>query len=50
VATAGYSASVLVGPTIGFLARGVGLTAALSVIGVAGALIVLLGPKLGSTA
>jgi hypothetical protein len=46
VATAGYTGGVLNGPTIGFLARGVGLTAALLVIAVAGGLIALLGPRL----
>jgi MFS transporter len=46
VATAGYLGGVLNGPAIGFLARGVGLTAALSLIGVAGALVALLGPRL----
>jgi hypothetical protein len=46
VATAGYTGGVVNGPAIGFLARGVGLTAALSLIAVAGALIALLGPKL----
>jgi hypothetical protein len=48
VATAGYTGGVINGPTIGFLARGVGLTWAMSVIGVAGAVIALLGPRLGS--
>jgi hypothetical protein len=46
VATAGYTGGVVNGPAIGFLARGVGLTAAMSLIGVAGALIALLGPRL----
>jgi hypothetical protein len=46
VATAGYTGGVLNGPAIGFLARGVGLTAALSLIGVAGVLIAALGPRL----
>jgi predicted MFS family arabinose efflux permease len=46
VATAGYTGGVVNGPAIGFLARGVGLTAALSLIAVAGALIAGLGPKL----
>jgi predicted MFS family arabinose efflux permease len=46
VATAGYTGGVVNGPAIGFLARGVGLTAALSLIAVAGALIAVLGPKL----
>ena len=46
VATAGYTGGVVNGPAIGFLARGVGLTAALSLIAVAGALTALLGPRL----
>jgi hypothetical protein len=46
VATAGYTGGVVNGPAIGFLARGIGLTAALSLIAVAGALIALLGPRL----
>jgi predicted MFS family arabinose efflux permease len=46
VATTGYAGGVLNGPAIGFLARGIGLTAALGTIGVAGALIALLGPRL----
>jgi predicted MFS family arabinose efflux permease len=46
VATAGYTGGVVNGPAIGFLARGVGLTAALSLIAVAGALIAVLGPRL----
>jgi fucose permease len=50
VATAGYCGGVVNGPAIGFLARGVGLSAALGLIGVAGAVIALLGPRLGSTA
>src|SRR4051794_29214898 len=48
VATAGYTGGVVNGPSIGFLARGVGLTWAMSLIGLAGALIALLGPRLGS--
>jgi MFS family permease len=50
VATAGYCGGVVNGPTIGFVARGIGLSAALGLIGVAGALIALLGPQLGSRA
>jgi len=46
VATAGYVGGVVNGPTIGFLARGVGLTWAMSLIGVVGALIAVLGPRL----
>lgn len=48
VATAGYAGSLVNGPAIGFLARGVGLTAALGLIGAAALVIVLLGPRLGS--
>jgi predicted MFS family arabinose efflux permease len=50
VATAGYTGGVVNGPVIGFLARGVGLTIALSVVGVAGALIAVLGPRIDSRA
>ena len=50
VATAGYFGGVVNGPAIGFVARGVGLSAALGVIGIAGAVIALLGPRLGSSA
>ena len=50
VATAGYTGGVVNGPAIGFLARGIGLSAALSLLAVAGALIALLGPRLGSRA
>ena len=50
VATAGYTGGVVNGPAIGFLARGVGLSGALSLLAVAGALIALLGPRLGSRA
>ena len=38
VATAGYTGGVVNGPAIGFLARGIGLTGALGLIAVAGAL------------
>jgi hypothetical protein len=48
VATAGYTGGVVNGPSIGFLARGIGLSWAISIIGIAGALIALLGPRLGS--
>ena len=48
VATAGYTGGLLNGPVIGFLARGVGLSAALGLLAVAGAVIVVLGPRLGS--
>ena len=50
VATAGYAGGVVNGPAIGFLARGVGLTGALSLIGAAALVIALLGPRLGSAA
>jgi hypothetical protein len=50
VATAGYCGGVVNGPTIGFLARGVGLSAAMSLIAVAGALVALLGPRLSEAA
>jgi MFS family permease len=46
VATAGYAGGVVNGPAIGFLARGVGLTLAMTLLGVGGALIALLGPRL----
>jgi fucose permease len=48
VATAGYSGGLLNGPAIGFLARGVGLSAALGLLVAAGAVIVVFGPRLGS--
>jgi hypothetical protein len=48
VATAGYAGAVVNGPAIGFLARGIGLTGALSLVGVGAALIAVLGPRLGS--
>jgi Major Facilitator Superfamily len=48
VATAGYTGGVLNGPAIGFLARGVGLSAALGLLAVAGAVIAFFGPRLGS--
>jgi hypothetical protein len=50
VATAGYAGAVVSGPAIGFLARGIGLTGALSLVAVGAALIALLGPRLGSDA
>ena len=46
VATAGYTGGVLNGPVIGFLARGVGLSAALGLLVVAGAVIALFGTRL----
>ena len=50
VATAGYTGGLLNGPLIGFLARAVGLSAALGLLVCAGAVIVVLGPRLGSRA
>jgi hypothetical protein len=50
VATAGYTGGLLNGPAIGFLARGVGLSAALGLLAAAGAVIALFGPRLGSRA
>jgi hypothetical protein len=50
VATAGYVGGLLNGPVIGFLARGVGLSAALGLLACASVVIVVLGPKLGSRA
>lgn len=49
VATAGYLGGVANGPAIGFLARGVGLSAALGLVAAAAAAIALLGPKLDSS-
>jgi len=46
VATAGYTGGVINGPSIGFLARGVGLTGALGLVAAAGLMIALLGPRL----
>jgi hypothetical protein len=46
VATAGYAGGVVNGPAIGFLARGVGLTGALGLVGAAALVIALLGPRL----
>ena len=46
VATAGYFGGVLNGPVIGFASRGVGLTLALTLMGVGAAVIALLGPRL----
>lgn len=48
VATAGYAGGLVNGPAIGFLARGVGLTGALGLLGAAALVIALLGPRLGS--
>jgi hypothetical protein len=50
IATAGYTGGLVNGPTIGFVARGVGLSAALGLLAVAGGVIVVLGPRLGSRA
>jgi fucose permease len=49
VATAGYTGGLVNGPAIGFLARAVGLTGALSLVAAAGLVIALLGPRLGSS-
>jgi fucose permease len=46
IATSGYTGAVVSGPAIGFLARGIGLTGALSLIGISAAVIALLGPRL----
>jgi fucose permease len=46
VATAGYSGGVINGPSVGFLARGVGLSGALGLVAAAGLAIALLGPRL----
>ncbi len=46
VATAGYTGGVVNGPSIGFLARGVGLTGALGLVAAAGLLIAVLGPRM----
>jgi MFS family permease len=48
VATAGYTGSVVTGPSIGFLARGVGLTGALGLVAAASAVIALLGVRLSA--
>jgi hypothetical protein len=50
VASAGYFGGLLNGPSIGFLARGVGLSGALGLLALAGAVIAVLGPRLGSGA
>jgi hypothetical protein len=50
VASAGYVGGLLNGPAIGFLARGVGLSGALGLLALAGAVIAVLGPRLGSGA
>jgi predicted MFS family arabinose efflux permease len=46
VATAGYTGSVIEGPVIGFLARGIGLSGALGLVVAVSAAIALLGPRL----
>ena len=46
VATAGYTGGVINGPSVGFLARGVGLSGALGLVGAAGLAIAVLGPRL----
>lgn len=48
VATAGYTGSVVNGPLIGFVARGVGLSGALGLVAAASAAIALLGPRLAA--
>jgi hypothetical protein len=48
VATSGYTGAVVSGPAIGFLARGIGLTGAMSLIGISAALIALLGGRLST--
>jgi hypothetical protein len=50
VATAGYAGAVVNGPAVGFLARAIGLSGALSLVAVGAALIAILGPRLGSRA
>jgi len=45
VAAAGYSGSVANGPAIGFVARGIGLTGALALLGVGCALVAVLAPR-----
>jgi hypothetical protein len=50
VATTGYLGGLVNGPAVGFLARAVGLTWALSLVAAAAALVALLGPRLGSRA
>jgi MFS family permease len=45
VAVAGYSGSVVNGPAIGFVARGIGLTGALALVGVACALVALFASR-----
>jgi hypothetical protein len=50
VASAGYVGGLLNGPAIGFLARAVGLSGALGLLALAGAVIALLSPRLGSGA
>jgi hypothetical protein len=46
VATAGYTGGVVNGPAIGFVARAVGLTSSLALIGVAGLVIAGFGTRL----
>ncbi len=48
VATAGYTGGLCNGPVIGFFAQAVGLSAALGLLACAGAVIVVLGPRLVS--
>ena len=50
VATTGYLGGLVNGPAVGFLARGVGLSAALGLVVAASAVIAVLGARLGSRA
>ena len=50
VGSAGYLGGLCNGPAIGFLAQAVGLSAALGLLALAGAIIALLGPRLVSAA
>ena len=50
VATAGYLGGLCNGPAIGFLARAVGLSGALGLLALAGAVVALVGPRLVSRA
>jgi hypothetical protein len=49
IASAGYLGGLCNGPAIGFLARAVGLSAALGLLALAGAVIAVLGPRLVSS-
>ena len=50
IASAGYLGGLCNGPAIGFLARAVGLSAALGLLALAGAVIATLGPRLSGRA